>query len=347
MFGQKWLMTGLTLSVAWLTMGFADVSLYRGLPLDEAGIQLRAWGSGAIEETTETVFVGSRSLKLNTRGYFAGGWLEFRTPVDLRADLNAPDKVLRIVVRFPGTATVAAGGGTPTGGPGTPPRGPRGGGLGEFGGSGAPPGGQRGGGYGEFGGPGTPPPSGGGATTTTIPTAQELRIVLETNDGKRTDFLLPLQGIRPDESGWQSVSMPLNAIPLLKQTSGQITRIGFFSDTNATFYIGEIRTLSEQTPLQGYIYVVNSYGFSFNSRKDSRIVIAANDELTFYGVSEAGTVPAVFRWSFGGDPNLVDGEGRVIRRRFPKKGTFTVVLTIADPYGARKPATAQIEIQVN
>jgi hypothetical protein len=143
-----------------------------------------------------------------------------------------------------------------------------------------------------------------------------LRIVLETNDGKRTDFLLPLQGIRPDESGWQSVSMPLNAIPLLKQTSGQITRIGF-------------------------------YGFSFNSRKDSKIVIAANDELTFYGVSEAGTVPAVFRWSFGGDPNLVDGEGRVIRRRFPKKGTFTVVLTIADPYGARKPATAQIEIQVN
>jgi hypothetical protein len=339
MFGQKWLMTGLTLSAAWLTVGFADVPLYRGLPLDEAGIQLRAWGSGTIEETTETVFVGSRSLKLTTRGYFAGGWLEFKTPVDLRSDLNAPDKVLRIALRFPGTATVAAGGGTATGGP-------RGGGVG------TPPGGPpRGGGFDEFGGPGgpsTPPPPGGGTTTTTaMPTAQELRIVLETSDGKRTDFLLPLQGIRADESGWQSVSMPLSAIPLLKQTSGQITRIGFFSDTTATFYIGEIRTLSEGTPLQGYIYVVNSYGFSFNSRKDSKIVIAANDELTFYGVSEVGTVPPVFRWSFGGDANLIDGEGRVIRRRFPKKGTFTVVLTIADPYGARKPATAQIEIQVN
>lgn len=341
---HKWLPIGLALGAAWLTSVQADVSLYRGLPLEEAGIALRSWGSGNIEETTETVFVGSRSLKLTTRGYFAGGWIELKSPVDLRTDLNAPDKVLRFTLRFPGTATVAAGGapgGPRGGGLGAPPGGPRGGGFGE-----APGGPRGGGGYGEFGAPGAPP--GGGATTTaTQSTAQELRIVLETTDGKRTDFILPLQGIRADESGWQSVSMPLNAIPSLKQTNGQIARIGLFSDAAATFYIGEIRTLSEQTPLQGYIYVVNSYGFSFNSRNESKIVIAANDELIFYGISESGTVPVVFRWSFGGDPNFVDAEGNAIRRRFPKKGAFTVFLTIADPYGARKPATAKIEVQVN
>jgi len=329
MYRWRWIATALAISLAGMVGVRADVALYRGLPLEEAGLTLRAWGSGTIEETTETIFVGSRSLKLTTRGYFAGGWLEFKSPIDLRADLNGSDKVLRFTLRFPGTATVAAGGA---------PSGPRGGGVG------APPGGPRGGGLGEFGGPGTPP---SGGTTSTAPTAQELRIVLETTDGKRTEFILPLQGVRPDESGWQSVSMPLNAIPDLKQTNGQIARIGIFSDANATFYIGEIRTLSESTPLQGYIYVVNSYGFSFNSRNDTKVVIAANDELTFYGVSESGTVPVVFRWSFGGDPNVVDAEGNGIRRRFPKKGTFTVILTIADPYGARKPATAKIEVQVN
>ena len=317
---HKWWMIGLTLSTAWLASAYADIVLYRGLPISETGITLRSWGSGSIEETTETVFIGSRSLKLTTRGYFAGGWLEFQSPVDLRADLNAPDKVLRFTLRFPGTATVAAGGAST---------------------------GPRGGGFGEFGAPGAPPGGGTTTQTTTQPTAQELRIVLETSDGKRTDFLLPLQGIRPDESGWQSVSMPLNAIPYLKQTNGQIARIGIFSDAATTFYLGEIRTLSEQTPLQGYIYVVNSYGFSFNSRRDSKIVIAANDELTFYGISESGTVPVVFRWSFGGDPNLIDAEGNASRRRFPKKGTVTVILTIADPYGARKPVTAQIEVQAN
>ncbi|GBC91621.1 hypothetical protein HRbin15_00075 [bacterium HR15] len=329
---HKWLTMGLMLSATWVAGVYADTYLYRGLPLNEAGITLRPWGSGTIEESTETVFVGSRSLKLTTRGYFAGGWLEFQSPVDLRSDLNTPDKVLRFTLRFPGTATVAAGGAS---------TGPRGGGLG------APPRGPRGGGFGEFGAPGAPPGGGTTTTTTTQPTAQELRIVLETSDGKRTDFILPLQGVRPDESGWQSVSMPLSAIPSLKQTNGQIARVGVFSDATATFYLGEIRTLSEQTPLQGYIYVVNSYGFSFNSRNESKIVIAANDELTFYGISESGTVPVVFRWSFGGDPNLIDAEGNAIRRRFPKKGTFTVILTIADPYGARKPATAQIEVQVN
>ncbi|MEN3002717.1 MAG: PKD domain-containing protein [Armatimonadota bacterium] len=330
---QKWRFTGLVLSVAWLTGAFADVYLYRGLPLEEAGLALQAWGSGTIEETTETVFTGSRSLKLTTRGYFAGGWIEFKSPVDLRADLNAPDKVLRFTLRFPGTATVAAGGG---------PTGPRGGGFGES------PGGARGGGFGEFAPPGAPPGGGGTTTTaTTPPTVRELRIVLETTDGKRTEFLLPVQGLRADESGWQAVSMPLNAIPAIKQTSGQIARLGVFSDTTATFYLGEIRTLSEQTPLQGYIQVVNSYGFRFSSRTDSKVVIAANDELIFYGISESGTTPVAFRWSFGGDPNLVDAEGNAIRRRFPKKGTFTVVLTIADPYGTRKPATARIEVQVN
>ncbi len=330
-------LTGLALTG--LAAAFADMALYRGLPSTEAGITLRAWGSGTIEEATETTFVGSRSIKLSTRGYFAGGWIEFSTPVDLRTDLNAPDKVLRFVLRFPGTATVAAGGA-----PGGPPRG---GGLGAPGGPPRGAGGPRGGGFsGEFG-EGGQPPAGGGGTTTAPPTLQQLRIVLETSDGKRTDFLLPLQGVRADESGWQSVSMPLNAIPLLKQTNGQIARIGIFGDASATFYLGEIRTLSEQTPLQGYIYVQNSYGFSYDSRRDNRIVIAANDELIFYGISESGTIPVVFRWSFGGDPSVVDGEGSVIRRRFPRKGTFTVWLTIADPYGARKPATARIEVQVN
>jgi hypothetical protein len=36
-----------------------------------------------------------------------------------------------------------------------------------------------------------------------------------------------------------------------------------------------------------------------------------------------------------------------VRRRFPKRGNYTVHLTIADPLGVRPPATAKIQIQVN
>jgi hypothetical protein len=178
-----WL-TGLAVGLA--GAGFADATLYAGQPTADAGITLRSWGAGSIEDSTETTFVGSRSLKVLTRGMLSGGWVIFNTPVDLRADLNAPDKVMRFALRFPGVSGAAGGG---AGGPQAP------GGFGGpgFGGEGGGP--QAPGG---FGGPGAP--AGGGGQTTT-PTLRELRLIIETSDGKRTETMLPLQNLRPDELG--------------------------------------------------------------------------------------------------------------------------------------------------
>ncbi|MFQ3610017.1 MAG: PKD domain-containing protein [Fimbriimonadales bacterium] len=332
---SHWWMT-LGLAVGLISTGLADATLYQGQPAEQAGLTLRNWGAGTIEDSTETTFVGSRSLKVMTRGMFSGGWVEFQNPVDLRADLGATDKVMRFALRFPGTVT---GGGGAMGG------GPRGG-AGDFGemGSGPRGGPQSGGGLSGPGAPGAP--GGGGGQQTSAPTMSEVRIILQTTDGKKTEFMLPLQNIRPDDAGWQSVSIPLAGIPGLRETNGQIRRIAIAGDSIGVFYVGEIRVLSEQTPIQGYMVVQNAFGGTFTSRSDARIVIAGNDELTFIGVSEAGNQPVVFRWSFE-DPNQVDGEGQVVRRRFPRRGTYTVYLTIADPFGKRAPTTTKMEIQVN
>jgi hypothetical protein len=331
-----WL-TGLAVGLA--GAGFADATLYAGQPTENAGITLRSWGAGSIEDSTETTFVGSRSLKVLTRGMLSGGWLVFNTPVDLRADLNAPDKAIRFTLRFAGASGGAAGG---AGGPQAP---------GGIGGSGAPRGGPGFGGEGGgpdapggFGGPGAP--AGGGAQTTT-PTLRELRLIIETSDGKRTETMLPLQNLRTDELGWQSLSAPLRSIAGLRETNGQIAKIGFFGDTTGVFYIGEIRTLSEGGALQGYMAIQNTFGSVFTSRSQERLSIASGDELIFFGVAEGVSAPVEYRWSFGDDPSQVDGTGQVVRRRFPKRGNYTVHLTIADPQGVRPPATARIQIQVN
>jgi hypothetical protein len=331
-----WL-TGLAVGLA--GAGFADATLYAGQPTENAGITLRSWGAGSIEDSTETTFVGSRSLKVLTRGMLSGGWLVFNTPVDLRADLNAPDKAMRFTLRFAGASGGAAGG---AGGPQAP---------GGIGGSGAPRGGPGFGGEGGgpeapggFGGPGAP--AGGGAQTTT-PTLRELRLIIETSDGKRTETMLPLQNLRTDELGWQSLSAPLRSIAGLRETNGQIAKIGFFGDTTGVFYIGEIRTLSEGGALQGYMAIQNTFGSVFTSRSQERLSIASGDELIFFGVAEGVSAPVEYRWSFGDDPSQVDGTGQVVRRRFPKRGNYTVHLTIADPQGVRPPATARIQIQVN
>jgi hypothetical protein len=252
---------------------------------------------------------------------------------------------MRFTLRFAGTGGGAAGGGA--GGPqapgglggsgGAPRGGPGFGGgglLGEGGGPQAP---------GGFGGPGAP--AGGGQTIT--PTLRELRLIIETSDGKRTETVMPLQNLRTDESGWQSLSVPLRAIAGLRETNGQIAKIGFFGDTTGVFYIGEIRTLSESGPIQGYMAIQNTFGSVFTSRSQERLSIASGDELIFFGVAENVSTPVEYRWSFGDDPSQVDGMGQVVRRRFPKRGNYTVHLTIADPLGVRPPATARIQIQVN
>jgi hypothetical protein len=335
-----WL-TGLAVGLA--GAGFADATLYAGQPTADAGITLRSWGAGSIEDSTETTFVGSRSLKVLTRGMLSGGWVIFNTPVDLRADLNAPDKVMRFALRFPGVSGAAGGGaGGPQapggfGRPGAPPGGPG------FGGEGGGP--QAPGGFGGLGAPSAP--TGGGGGQTTAPPLRELRLIIETSDGKRTETVLPLQNLRTDESGWQSLSVPLRSIAGLRETNGQIAKIGFFGDTTGVFYIGEIRTLSESGPIQGYMAIQNTFGSVFTSRSQERLSIASGDELIFFGVVEGVSAPVEFRWSFGDDPSQVDGIGQVVRRRFPKRGNYTVHLTIADPQGVRPPATAKIQIQVN
>jgi hypothetical protein len=316
-----WL-TGLAVGLA--SAGFADATLYAGQPTENAGITLRSWGAGTIEDSTETTFVGSRSIKVLTRGMLSGGWVVFSTPIDLRADVNAPDKAMRFTLRFAGTS----------GGAGGPGFGGGGGLTGEGGGPQAP---------GGFGGPGAP--AGGGQTIT--PTLRELRLIIETSDGKRTETVVPLQNLRTDESGWQSLSVPLRAIAGLRETNGQIAKIGFFGDTTGVFYIGEIRTLSEGGALQGYMAIQNTFGSVFTSRSQERLSIASGDELIFFGVAENVSTPVEYRWSFGDDPSQVDGTGQVVRRRFPKRGNYTVHLTIADPLGVRPPATAKIQIQVN
>jgi hypothetical protein len=316
-----WL-TGLAVGLA--GAGFADATLYAGQPTENAGITLRSWGAGTIEDSTETTFVGSRSIKVLTRGMLSGGWVVFSTPIDLRADVNAPDKAMRLTLRFAGTS----------GGAGGPGFGGGGGLTGEGGGPQAP---------GGFGAPGAP--AGGGQTIT--PTLRELRLVIETSDGKRTETVVPLQNLRTDESGWQSLSVPLRAIPGLRETNGQIAKIGFFGDATGVFYIGEIRTLSEGGALQGYMAIQNTFGSVFTSRSQERLSIASGDELIFFGVAENVSTPVEYRWSFGDDPSQVDGTGQVVRRRFPKRGNYTVHLTIADPLGVRPPATAKIQIQVN
>jgi hypothetical protein len=318
----------------------ADVVIYGGLPAAETQTELRPWGSGKIEEIQEIIFTGSRSLRITTRGAFAGGWLNLSRGADVRSDMNNAAMMLRFTLRLPGI-TAAGGGGGGGGLTG-------GGDLGSPGGL-TPPGGQGGrpGGFGTPGGLGGG--GGSGSGTQNLPPLTSLRIILETTDGKRTEFTLPLEAARTSgDTAWVQAGIPLQAIPGLRETNGQISKVGMFGNTTSLFVVGEIRTTVDQFALNGYMIVTNTTGLMYDSRSNDKIIIAANDELIFYGQGEAGSTHLVYRWNFGdGTSNEVDAEAPAIRRRFPKSGNYVVQLTIADPHGIKPPKKASIKVQVN
>lgn len=332
---QGTISVGIALSL-WLPAP-ADVVIYGGLPVAETQAELRSWGAGKIEETQDLVFTGSRSLRITTRGAFAGGWLAMNRGADVRNDMNNANMLLRFTLRLP-SVTVAGGGGASGGGL------TGGGDLGSPGGL-TPPGGGRPGGLGAPGGLG----GGGGGSPQNLPPLASLRIMLETTDGKRTEFTLPLETVRAgSDSAWVQVGVPLQAIPGLRETNGQISKIGMFGNTTSLFVVGEIRTTVDQSTLNGYMIVTNTTGLMYDSRSNDKIVIAANDELIFYGQGEGGATPVVYRWNFGdGTSSETDAEAPALRRRFPKAGNYVVTLTIADPYGIKQPKTASIKVQVN
>src|ERR1043166_8025157 len=59
------------------------LTIFRGDNVQNAGITLAGWGSGAIEEDTQKVYNGSESLKIMTHGLYQGAILTRNKPVDL------------------------------------------------------------------------------------------------------------------------------------------------------------------------------------------------------------------------------------------------------------------------
>ncbi|MEJ5297407.1 MAG: hypothetical protein WHZ52_05150, partial [Armatimonadota bacterium] len=76
-----------------------DVFLYRGDPLDTAGIEVSAWGDGSVRESQEPGVTGTRSIEFNTKGLFSGAFLTWKNPVEI-ADPSAISRFDYLLLRL-------------------------------------------------------------------------------------------------------------------------------------------------------------------------------------------------------------------------------------------------------
>ncbi len=362
-------------AVAGSAMGQSAVFYHPGQDAKDQGISLRPWGSGTISDTDETAFQGSYSIRISTRNYFQGGIVGFGTPIDVAKDYLVKTNLLKIVFKLADSGVMGGGGGGlkgagggqgpggrppgfggPGGGPGSRPPGigGPGGGKGGFGGGIGGPGGQGGrppgvggpggglapggqggpGGKGGFGGPGGPGGMGGAAAE--VPVLKEIRLIITTTDGKKSEAYIPANTTAAADSGWKTVAIPLQAITGLDRTNTDIQSVAFAGNTTSTFYVGDLRVIDDSTPIRGEI----------NAQPD--INLALGDEITLSASGFGGSSILRFTWDFDDKDGIqVDAEGQSVKHKFRKAGNFVVTMTVSDYYGLKPSYSSTVKVTVN
>lgn len=357
-----------TLLIALGSVGFASASTVLYSPAKSIGdqqITVHPWGGGTIAETDEDAFEGTTSIRVSTRSLFSGGQVFFGDDPDLSKEYADKNDLLQITFKVADSSTTMSGssgkgafgkgafgkgggaGAFGPGGPGGPPGRPGGfgqGGVGRPGGVGGP-GGQAPGRPGGFGGPpgsfgqgGTPGVPGSGkfgpgnnAANTTLKT---MRLVITTTDGLKSEVYVPAD-VSNGSDGWRQLGIPLQAINGFGRTNKIIKSIAFGGDVTTSVYIGDLRTVDDQTPITGDTNVHD-------------LNLAEGDEVTLSATGYAGASMLKYDWYFdkntSGPP---DATGQVIKHKFLKPDTYTITLVISDYFGLKQPYKTTISAVVN
>jgi PKD repeat protein len=165
---------------------------------------------------------------------------------------------------------------------------------------------------------------------------KNIRLVVTTSDGKRSEVYIPLDTNSATDQGWKVVSVPLQAISGFDRTNKVIKEIAFSGDSTSTFYVGDLRVINDSTPIHGEIL------------DSSDLNLALGDEVVFRANGTGGASILKYSWDFGTSPTPEeDAVGRTVLRKFRKPGTYKVTLTISDLYGLKAPYTASVNVTVN
>lgn len=321
----------------------------QGMPLyspvrsiKDQGISVRGWGSGTISETDEIAYEGTYSIRVSTRNFFQGGILTFANPIDLNSAYGDKSNLLRFTYRNAEEGITLGGrppgvGGPPAGLgiPGGPPGGRQGGGGGRAGGGLAGGGGGGGAGGVDAGGGPAGPPGRGGASQAADTSLENIRVILTTSDGKKSEAYVPVTTSGSGERGWRAIAVPLQAFAGLTNTNKMVKEIALSGDAVTTFYVGDVRTINDTTPISG-----DTQYHTMN--------LALGDEVDLSARGYGGSSILRYTWDFDNTDGIqIDAEGQTVHRKFRKPGKYKVTLTISDLFGLKKPYTREIDVTVN
>jgi hypothetical protein len=285
----------------------AEVMLFKGDPLATAGITLGGWGSGSAVEASERPYEGSRSIKVVSQGLHQGGRIDFKTPVEIIEAPASMDDYLQFTLNFTSVVRIGTSPFTAMG-------------------------------FGITSAPGVsilPSASSTYYYEDEVPVRAKvntMRIVVVPTNGPAIDCLSDVPAVSPD--GWYKIAIPFKVLGILKAQSFKVSRLAVFTDLPETFYVGEVSSVRDTTPI--------------SVQEGDEQVVAANDIVTLQASAEGGSSMLHYAWNFGdGYKDGEDASGPVVSHQFKTPGDFNVTLVVSDIWGIKKSATTTYKVSVN
>lgn len=167
-----------------------------------------------------------------------------------------------------------------------------------------------------------------------IPKVRKLRVILSSDKGLNIPILCPTNPLDPDDN-WVRVAVPIAKLIIPQgQTDFKLSRIVINSDTKATFWLGQIKLVTDNNPIK-----VDSL---------SSQVVAINDNLYFQTTARGGASPLNFAWDFGdGSVAPATPKSRIVNHTYTKGGDYNVSLTVSDALGIKAPVTVKTTVSVS
>lgn len=320
-----------------LAQNDAAVVLYSG---DLNLVELGSWGSGVIEIDGDERYLQSDALRIETGGFFTGGRLTLREPLDASAFLGDPSGgYLRLIAKAlepaPETPMIPEGGFFP--GEGGFPGGPFPGEMPPGFDPGAmPPEGQFPGGMPPEWQPGMEPGMEGGMMAPPEPPKkiERLRVLLVTDSGALDSGAIELADYPLIVDDWVEIVLPMTAFGgPVDVKDGEILHVALFGDTEETFWVGEVGLGYEAQPLV--------------AEAGEPMVTKVNTETQFQAAEQPAGVNALYIWDFDELDGLQEqGYGRETTWTFPTPGYYLVTLTVSDPDGKKVDRMDRVRVQV-
>ncbi len=363
-------LVGATILIAGIGLtGYADTKtvLFSG---SLQGADLGGWGSGTIAVDEEETYLDENVLRVETTGFYEGGRLELKPPLDADTYLSDPaGGYLRLVVKVhepqPPTPTTPEGGVMPGGAmpmPGEPglfppPVEPGGAPMPAEPGLMAPPGepmppeaippeamppeamppeamppGEIM--MGPPGLEGAGPVGTVGTPTAPPPKISQLRVLLVTDKGALDSGPIVLSDYAEIVEDWVQIVIPLSRFKGTADVSGgEIQHVALFGDVEETFWVGELELGYEEQPL------IADAGENITTTVDTI--------TRFEAAPQPEGVKASYVWDFDDlDGIQEEGYGQETTWTFLTPGYYVVTLTVKDPDGKRVDRVDRIHVKV-